>query len=182
MVYTETGNSLTDLTRLQGTADGYMDNVHTLRNTHQADMVALITDTGDACGMAYLMSTVIHSFESNAFAWVKRDCSTGNYTFGHELGHNMGAHHDWYVAATFNEPYTYNKGFVNRAALWRTIMAYDNECADAGVGYCTRIQYWSNPSISYSGSPTGVAARHKYLLHARQFEQSRTAMPTTTWC
>ena len=153
--YNDTGNFSTDLGRLRGTADGFIDNVHGLRNTYGADLVSLWVESGNACGIGYLMTSIQPSFESNGFNVVLRGCATGNYSFGHELGHNMGAHHDTYVAPE-NGAYSYSHGFVNTAAHWRTIMAYNNACADLGFN-CTRIQYFSNPVVSYGGNPTGIA-------------------------
>jgi len=46
VTYTESGNIFTDLNRLQGTTDGFMDNVHALRNKFAADMVALVVENG----------------------------------------------------------------------------------------------------------------------------------------
>jgi peptidyl-Asp metalloendopeptidase len=153
--YTESGNLSTDLSRLRSTTDGHMDNVHSLRNTYKADLVGLITESGSACGVGYLMTTVSTSFASNGFSVTKRSCATGNYSFGHELGHNMGAHHDSYVT-TSSGAYTYSYGYVYLAGRWRTIMAYNNRCADAGTS-CTRIQYWSNPNRFYNGVATGTS-------------------------
>jgi hypothetical protein len=155
VTYTESGNMGTDLSRIRNTSDGYMDNVHSLRDTYCADEVVLIVaDGGGSCGIAYMMTTVSASFESWAFAVVDDGCATGYYSFGHELGHNMSAHHDWYVESS-TSPYTYNHGYVNSANLWRTIMAYNTECSDSAV-YCTRLQYWSNPNILYGGNAMGV--------------------------
>ena len=44
VTYAETGNISLDVARLAGTADGFMDNVHALRNTYGADMVSLIVE------------------------------------------------------------------------------------------------------------------------------------------
>jgi len=160
VTYTETGNSSTDLSRLRGTSDGYMDNVHSLRNSYRADQVTLIVESLDACGRGYFMNPVAASFESSAFTVVDRGCATGYYSFGHELGHNMSAHHDCYVESSL-QPYNYNHGLVhigaNQAASWRTIMAYRDQCRANGFSDCQRIQYFSNPSISYLGSPTGTS-------------------------
>jgi hypothetical protein len=156
VTYTESGDMYTDLTRLRGTSDGYMDNVHALRNTYYADTVTLIAEGGGYCGLAYLMDPVASYFESSAFSVVARSCATGYYSFAHELGHNMGARHDWYVDNAVT-PYTYSHGYVNRTSRWRTIMAYNTECSDQGFN-CTRLQYWSNPSVSYGGAPMGVPA------------------------
>lgn len=156
--YTESGNfcgaSTADLERLAGTTDGYMDNVHALRDTYGADVVDLIVETGNACGCGYLMTTVSTGFAPNAFTVTRRDCATGYYSFGHELGHNMGARHDWYVDQG-TTPYPYNHGYVYTPGQWRTIMAYNNECSNSGFN-CTRLQYWSNPDVRYTGVPMGV--------------------------
>ena len=131
------------------------------RNTYKADEVLLLVANSDYCGLAWLMTTVSSSFKTKAFGLVNWDCATGYYSFGHELGHNMGARHDWYVDDAKNSPYTYNKGYVNPGATtatrWRTVMAYNNECADRGFS-CTRIQYWSNPLKTYGGLTMGVAS------------------------
>ena len=46
VAYTESGNISTDVSRLTATADGYIDNLHTLRNTYGADLVGLIVENG----------------------------------------------------------------------------------------------------------------------------------------
>jgi len=145
-------NWSTTLNRLRLTADGYMDNVHTLRDTYSADEIVLIVNNTDSCGLGYMMSSVSSSFASWAFSLVARTCATGYYSFAHEMGHNMGARHDWYVDDTTNSPYSYNHGYVAPAKNWRTIMAYGNDCSS-----CTRRNYWSNPAVSYGGVPMGVA-------------------------
>ncbi len=158
--YPETGNLCgsdpNDLARLQGKADGYLDNIHGWRDTYTADIVSLWVENGGSyCGCGYFMSNVSTTFAEYAFNVVARNCATGYYSFGHEMGHNMGAMHDWYVD-TGTTPYAYAHGHVNTANQWRTIMAYNNKCVDIGIS-CTRIQYWSNPTVNYGGQPTGIA-------------------------
>ncbi|HEV8610593.1 MAG TPA: M12 family metallo-peptidase [Thermoanaerobaculia bacterium] len=156
VTYTESGSINTDLDRLQDGADGFMDNVPTLRNTFAADTVSLITENAGACGLGFMMETVSNAFESAAYSVVKRTCATGNYSFGHELGHNMGADHDA-PNATSTGPYPYNRGYVDTsptapATPWRTIMAYN------GTPSSTRLQYWSNPNVNFPpGDPMGVS-------------------------
>jgi hypothetical protein len=153
VTYTETGNIDTDLARLQNPSDGYLDEVHTLRNTYGADIVSLwVADGGGFCGIGYLMTTVSSAFASYTFNVVTRSCATGNYSFGHEMGHNMGAHHDRYVSSE-NGAYPYSHGYVASNGAWRTIMAYANACG----GTCPRVQYWSNPDVTYTdGQAMGV--------------------------
>ena len=154
--YGESGSSSTDLGRLAGTTDGFMDEVHALRDTYGADAVSLWVETG-GCGIGYLMTSVSSGFADSAFNVCRLSCATGNLTFGHELGHNMGLRHDWYVDDTSGSPFTYNHGYPYPAGSWRTVMSYNNLCADLGGG-CTRLQRFSNPDEDEGGAPTGVAA------------------------
>jgi hypothetical protein len=154
--YTETGEIWTDRNRLRDPLDGYLDEVHDLRDCHRADVVSLIVaDGGEYCGISYIMKEVNVAFEDSAFCVVVGGCATANYSFGHELGHIMSARHDWYVDDTINSPYTYNHGYVNTEDSWRTVMAYNDQCDDGG-SYCLRLPYWSNPFVSYEGDATGV--------------------------
>jgi hypothetical protein len=150
VTYTESGSFSTDLGRLQGTSDGFMDNVHTLRDTYGADLVSLWETTGGA-GIGYVMQTVSASFAPWGFNVVRWDLGVGNFTFGHELGHNMGAAHDR-ANAGVNGAYSYSYGYQDPAENWRTIMSYN--CPSG----CTRIGYWSNPDKAHpgDGTPMGV--------------------------
>jgi Metallo-peptidase family M12 len=161
--YEETGDTEKDRNRLKSKTG--VDNVHTLRDTHGADVVVMITETGDFCGMAYIMDPVGNYFEDSAFAVVVRECMTlaGKYSFPHELGHIMSARHDW-NADPADTPYRYGHGHIQvtpsaQRAPWRTIMAYDsgetNPCVLAGVK-CPRVLNWSNPNVVIGGDPTGI--------------------------
>lgn len=132
------------LNRLSGTSDGYMDEIHTLRNTYGADMVALIYESGDYCGMGYMGPG-----EYYAFSVTNRSCIAGNYSFTHELGHNMGAHHDR-ANAGGGAAYAYSYGWRwlgSGNVQYRSVMSY-------APG--TRINQFSSPLVSYSGAATGV--------------------------
>jgi hypothetical protein len=154
--YAESGNIQTDRDRLKNPSDGFMDNVHTLRNTHAADLVALIVDNGGSyCGIAFIMTNVSTQFEDSGFCVVADECATGYYSFGHELGHLMGARHDWFVDGTDISPYTYNHGLTNPTDSWRTIMAYNDACTAVGSS-CNRLLYWSNPDKTYGGDAMGT--------------------------
>jgi hypothetical protein len=150
VVYDETGFDWnTTLTRLRSTSDGYMDDVHTWRDTYSADEVVLIVNDSGYCGIAYLMQTVSTTFAPYAFAVVSRFCATGYYSFAHEMGHNMGSTHDR-ANASVPGAYNYSYGYQAPDEAFRTIMAYD--CP----GGCTRVNYWSNPDKTYGGQPMGV--------------------------
>jgi peptidyl-Asp metalloendopeptidase len=153
IVYAETGNMNTDLVRLQRTSDGFMDQVHTLRNQYKADMVALIVDNGGSyCGIAYVMANGPRaSFAPWAFSVTDRDCVSNN-TLTHELGHNMGDAHDRASGGTGVYPYSY--GYRDPIGKFRTIMAYP--CPTVS---CPRVKYFSNPKILINGRPAGIDHR-----------------------
>ena len=143
--YTEPGSFSQILTDLRGKNDGKMDNVHSLRDTYSADCVSLICKNNQYCGIAYLMTNVSHGFESNAFSVTNYSCATGYYSFGHELGHNMGSAHD--PANAGSAAYNYSYGFRTSNNQYRTVMAYSPG---------TRIKRFSSPNVTYSGYTMGA--------------------------
>lgn len=160
--YIESGDSSLDLNRLTDPSDGHMDIVHELREKTGSDLVHLIADVSDVCGIAWLMWRVTPLFEQRGFALTSYEC--GGVTFAHELGHNMGLRHDRYVDRG-DTPYPYSHGYVNRATFeegapessrWRTIMSYPHECRDAGFS-CMELLRFSNAEQEYEGDPLGIA-------------------------
>jgi hypothetical protein len=161
--YTETGDENIDLDRLRATSDGFMDNAHTLRDAHGADLVSLIVETMGGCGLAYRQYPVTAGFASSGFSVVKRTCAAANLSFAHETAHNMGARHDCANSGNSAGP---NHGHLvsvpadGSGLSWRTVMSY-NACS---AGSCTRIAYFSNPLLTYSPTaspltdPMGTAA------------------------
>ena len=148
--YTESGNFSTDLARFRSTSDGYMDAIHTTRNSTAADVAVLLINNSSYCGLA----SGIGSSASTAFAAVYWDCATGYYSFAHEIGHLQSARHD-IATDPSTSPYAYGHGYRYQPATgsrWRTIMAYD--CTSG----CPRLNFWSNPNISYNGIPMGIAS------------------------
>jgi reprolysin-like metallo-peptidase family M12B len=134
--------------------------VAALRNLVRADLVSLIVDNGDnaiACGIGFLMVTNSVAFAPNGFSVVERECATGNLSFAHELGHNMGSHHDPLVSVGEPTLALYGHGFVDVVGKFRTIMAYNDQCVTAGFN-CTRIPYFSSPNKMFNGRTVGNAA------------------------
>ena len=148
VAYTESGSFSTDLSRFRGTSDGFMDNIHSLRNQNKADVAMLVLNNSSSCGLA----SAIGATASTAFASVSRSCTTGYYSFAHEIGHLQSARHDPANDPT-NTPYAYGHGYQSPTKAWRTIMAYN--CSPS----CPRINYWSNPSRTYQGQAMGTTTR-----------------------
>lgn len=160
------------LDALTATNDGFMDEVHTLRNTYGADQVSLIINSSTSCGIAWVMSTPSTSFASNAFSVTARECATGYYSFGHELGHNMSARHDWFVDTVNNSPFSYNHGYFSPTNAWRDVMSYANGCP----GSCPRIPYWSNPTVTYTNGQVMGIAEGQF-----QAADNRRTLNNTSW-
>ncbi len=159
--YTESGSASDDIYALQDDNDGLMDNVHPLRDTHGADLVALLVDSFNACGVGFLAPYD----EQYGFTVTDTGCAVGNLSFPHEIGHNMGCHHDRNNAGNAPFPYAYGwRWDGNNGTEYRSVMAYSPG---------SRVPYFSNPDVSYQGVPTGVANSED---NARVHEQTRLSV------
>jgi peptidyl-Asp metalloendopeptidase len=126
-----------------------------LRDTYRADLVDLLIDNTQYCGLAYVMNRagLGAGFAPYAFSVVYHACAVGNLSFAHELGHNMGCEHDPANGeAPDDASYPYSFGHLVDGSF-RTVMSYATKCPHG----CTRVAYFSNPNVSYSGVPTGIA-------------------------
>jgi hypothetical protein len=160
--YDESSGIGVALNRLRDPADGFMDNVHTARNTHGADLVSLWIHNlgslpGGAVSVGYQMTTVVASFESNAFSAVEQFWAPGpNYGFARGMGHNMGAALDRSTVGDTGGfgAFSYSFGYrYTGANPFRTIMTVPCENIT-----CPVVNYWSNPEVTLNGQATGVAA------------------------
>lgn len=172
---------------LTGTADGFIDGVHALRDAHGADLVAMLVRDTAYCGVAWLPQPPSPSTSHLGFAVVEQGCAIGNLSFAHELAHNMGAHHDPFVlglgsCSDGREPgaFCFSRGIVDVAARWRTVMSYNTECLASGVN-CARLPFLSNPVLTFGGAPLGQAdfGNNAYTLNltARSVAAYRPTSP-----
>lgn len=157
VTYNETGNFLTDLGCLYAWSDGCLDNLHTLRDTHGADLIQLALYQNSACGIA--RTNAIGSFDTvNAVSVVGILC--GADTMAHEFAHNLGIMHDRYqLDMTLNEDsvnYGSGFGFVDLKNKHYTVMAYPDHCDDLGLS-CTRLFQFSSPAFFNNGTALGIA-------------------------
>jgi peptidyl-Asp metalloendopeptidase len=153
--YVATKKTATDVNRLAGRGDGYMDHVHELRDQLGADLVSLIyVGDNSGCGRVNNIGPMPGKTQADpdaAFSVVAFGCASDNLSFAHELGHNIGARHDYLADNTPG----YNHGYVNLPAKWRSVMAYNTKCKKAGK-YCARLPFFSNPYKVHKGDPTGI--------------------------
>jgi len=153
--YTETGDMGAALTALRSPTDGKLDEVHALRDQAGADLVAMVNEDGNYCGIAYVMTSISSSFAPYAFGVTARACLS-NQTLAHEIGHNQGNQHDRETSGSSQgaHPYAYGmRRCVGDANAFRTVMSY--QCTN-GVN-ARRINNFSNPDVAYNGYATGVA-------------------------
>jgi hypothetical protein len=150
VAYVETGKMTDALMALARTTDGILDEVHTMRDAVGADIVVLIDEDTSSAGLSYLMSIPSSGFAANAFSVVYSG-ALPSLSMTHELGHVFGAHHDRASAtglAAF--PYAYGWRVCDtNLPMFRTVMAY-------ACGSAIRINYLSNPRLTYAGLPLGV--------------------------
>ena len=124
--------------------DGYMDEIHGLRNKYRADVAVLIVDDANGCGL----STRVHADADEAFSVVHHECAATTYSLVHEIGHLIGARHDLNMDDS-KTPFPYGHGYVN-GTKWRDVMSYKESC-----GGCTRLPVWSGPKVMVNGEPAG---------------------------
>lgn len=130
-----------DLSALKGTNDGKWDVVHAERKRLGADLVSLVAyyANSSTAGIGYVGSNYSSGFS------ITKTTSFKQFSFTHELGHNMGLNH--------------SDGYENSSGRFRSIMAY---------GSYTRIPRFSNPSFDYNGYVTGTSSNNSAkILNAR---------------
>ncbi len=149
--YVESGDMKGSLKALQSHKDGQMDAVHSLRNRLGADVVTLIAEDSDSCGIAWSMRGETPSGASTAFNVVNAGCLS-NQSLAHEVGHNQGNMHD--RDSTSNTgAFAYSYGYRNCSADgngFRTVMAY---ACKGGA----RVARFSSPALTFNGQPMGIA-------------------------
>ena len=142
--YVEEGAHFDHVWRFADKGDGYMEEIHGLRDRYRADVAILIVDDPNGCGLA----TRVRAEADEAFAVVHHACAAANYTFAHEIGHLIGASHEL--------------SYVN-GSKWRDIMGSKESC-----GGCPRVPVWSSPTVLIKGEVAGTAILDNARVLAEQ--------------
>lgn len=143
--------------RFADRGDGYMEEIHKLRDKYRGDVAILLVDDPSGCGL----STRVYADASEAFAVVHHACAVMTYSLAHEVGHLIGARHDRSMD-TSTEPFPYGHGYVH-GTKWRDIMSYKQSC-----GGCPRLPVWSGPNVLVKGEPAGTADTDNARVIAEQ--------------
>lgn len=151
----------TFLQTLEDASSGDMPDVHANRIVYGADVVHLIVDLSDMCGLGYLGPSINIMYSASYWS-----CSTGFYSFGHEIAHNFGLLHD---RGTENACGVegYNYGYRDPEARLRTIMAYDcvpDECDNNAGGGCIRVARFSTPNKKFNNIAIGSEGTENAVL------------------
>ena len=148
---------------LVGKSDGYMDEVHALRDSYAADLVLFHTGDKEVLVPNFneflILQDPMHQ-NAERFAFNSAYSNRVQFKFAHFLGHNMGLVHQRGAYPHKSGKFPYSHGYVlpkpsppnqQRApAAWHTIMAW---------GSIDVIPRFSNPNHRYpdeTGAPLGI--------------------------
>ncbi len=133
--------------------DGFMEEVHGLRDQYGADLVAAFLSEPNTGGIAWRANSILGN-AAFGFSVNRVQQMAVTYTLIHEIGHNMGSAHarnqNQAAAGDFGGVFVYSTG--NRFSIaeddYATVMAYAQD------GY-SGIPSFSNPDVTFLGVSTG---------------------------
>ena len=154
------------------------DEIRERRRSSKADIVVLLANISFTGGLAYLLTNSNGSENEAAFSLVRVQQAASVFTFVHEIGHNMGAHHNR-DQQTQPGP---NRSLGNYTSGWRgtisgrkrcTVMSYNEGSEYGEAENYTYIPYFSSPDITVNGVTIGNAAT---MDNARIIRQTKDAI------
>jgi hypothetical protein len=144
--YKESGSVCNDLAMLCHPGNGILAQAHSLRDSVGADLVCMITETGNDWSFYGLQGPSAE----NAFSIIRQPYLTGNYYFPVVLSFNFGCQLERPFAEGVSAfPYAYGCSFWGSdGKFYSTVEAFSGQ----------RIPYFSNPNILFQGTPIGIPA------------------------
>ncbi|MBO6522857.1 MAG: zinc-dependent metalloprotease [Balneolaceae bacterium] len=130
--------------------NGFMQEVHGVRDTFGADIVSLFVKIEDTGGLGWRLSSSGGN-PSFGFNLNRVQQIADTFTLVHEIGHNMGnAHSRTQLESSASDGgglFHYSAGFQNTASNYHTVMAYSDGLDEA--------PYFSSPGLTFLGTATG---------------------------
>jgi Metallo-peptidase family M12B Reprolysin-like len=150
-----------DLWRLTDKDDPTFRSIREMRDRYKPDVVHLITmrdvkQNDNSCGWGWIVQD-LGRLRDWGFSTSNRQCALQNFSFVHEVGHNLGMNHARGDPGVTPKPGEFNFGYVLTARCQRSVMAYDDTCKDScssQPGGCRRLNIFSSPNLRY---PDGTA-------------------------
>jgi hypothetical protein len=143
MAYEESGQMAMDLTRLRDRDDGFLDDAHDLRNVYAADLVCLVTATGNN----YAFYGLQGPSAANAFSVIRREFVDNNFWFPVVLSFNFGCQLERPLADSVGAfPFSYGYTFI----------LLDNTYSTAEAMTGVRLPLFSNPDLNLLGVAPGA--------------------------
>ena len=155
----------TDLNRITGTADGYIDDIHGLRDQYNADIVILLTEMTGLGGLAWTLRSPSGS-PDYAFTVCRVQQTANTFTMVHEIGHLMGCGHHKLQGGS-SGLYSYSHGWGGYTTLgtrYSTVMTYINGSHFPETGNYPNIPHFSDPNKMFEGVPIGDGADGNNVL------------------
>jgi uncharacterized protein (TIGR02145 family) len=193
VAYTEASDVMDDIFRLtfhqnfdpwgyEGGPPWYLDEVHDWRDEFGADLVVLLVVTNQVGGLGWQLTNEDGS-SNFGFSLTRVQQASNSYTFIHEIGHNMGAHHHK------EQNVQPGPGLFSYSAGWRwtgpsntrfcSVMTYEHGQYFADGKTHTRVPYFSAPEIIYLGVSTGHATDGDNAFTLRQTKHIVSAYRTS---
>jgi hypothetical protein len=157
--YVENGKNEDDINRFGDPNDGIMDEIHQIRDDYSAD-IGVILSTSSMGGTIGGVTPGTYVDASHAFCQVEFNSAINNFSFPHEIGHVLGAHHQGVNIPAFTDNHGYwtitaTSHFWPFLHYWgiRSIMATIIQNTFWSYYNIVRLPYWSNPNtfINWNG-------------------------------